>query len=45
VQIIGPRIHIWSYDEGNASSRNSNPKVQPRDSSGTGSLDALRAFA
>jgi hypothetical protein len=33
VQITGPRIHIWSYDEGNASSRNSSPRVQPRDSS------------
>src|ERR1019366_4143600 len=33
VQITGPRIHIWSYDEGNASSRNSSPKVQPKGSS------------
>jgi hypothetical protein len=27
VQTIGLRIHIWSFDEGNASSRSSNPKV------------------
>jgi transposase-like protein len=28
-----PRIHTWSFDEGNASSRNSNHKVQPKGSS------------
>src|ERR1019366_9717963 len=33
VQIIGPRIHTWSFDEGNASSRNSKHKVQPKGSS------------
>jgi hypothetical protein len=33
VQIIGLRIHTWHFDEGNVSSRNSSPKVQPRDSS------------
>ena len=33
VQIIVLRIHIWSFDEGNASGRNSNHKVQPKGSS------------